>query len=727
MLIRRAALELASVCLLFAAMSGMAMAAAPDGICPTKVLDDRAIHIQTPADIERVRTGLIDYIWAQDTLPADFDEVTVTPNVTSPFNCDVNLARVDQINLAMGPAQNGTTINGWAWHFTPANRNNKLVIVHDGHMNCSVFTDDESGTSGSALGIQMTVNALLQDGYDVLFVLMPLYVPDQCLENHPLLFEPDYAPPTGSPIRYFLDTTLQSLNYLESSTAFSEVDMLGLSGGGWTTTLYAAVDPRIVRSFPVAGSIPLYLRGTVTLPPSEDASFLGVSAGSSNACNNLGDEEQYFPDLYSIAGYPDLYVLGSYGAGRKQVQILNRNDSCCFGQGEEADSADYDSDIRTYEFAVRDAMQSLGSGHFRLEVDEASTHHQISRNALHGVILAELNGSRSGVGGASGAYAFLRGYNGRLWTSGDSGWQDLGFRTIGEPAVLEDAIYPVQIAMRNAVNEPEFVYNDGAQWHALVLPNSGLPNLPYGQGKIIADPEIVSAGPNSSDVIAQGTDFQFYHWHITASATTFEPAGGSRYSVGMPAVVANGGTLGVAYRSGESDSAPECIEQPDVIYQLAQDGEGTWQPEQRIGGLTQAFPSAGDAAGQQQVYVVGESDDLWEYFDNQWSQIVDGPVLAGSPGAAIMVGDGVGLNVRTSDNDLVQAVYNGTWSYAALGLNPDNAGTPQSVIDSPLDTPDGVYWTGLDGQIRFYDGSNVTVLSNVDTIFRDDFEGVLSP
>ncbi len=719
------------VFLLVTVWTRTAVAATPESTCPSQVIDDQIIHIQTPADAEQVRTNLLDYIWGQDTLPTDFDELTVTPNVTSPFNCDVNLAQVDQINLAMGPAQNGTMINGWAWHFTPVNRIDKLAIVHDGHMACNTFTDDESGLSGSALGIQMTVNALLQDGYDVLFVLMPLYVPDQCLENHPLLFTSAYAPPVGSPIRYFLDTTLQSLNYLESLNTFSEVDMIGLSGGGWTTTLYSAIDPRIVRSFPVAGSIPLYLRGTVISAPSPDASFLGVSADSSTACNNLGDEEQYFPDLYSIAGYPDLYVLGSYGAGREQVQILNRNDSCCFGQGEEADSADYDSDIRTYEFSVRDAMQSLGPGHFRLEVDEASTHHQISRNALHGVILAELNQSRAGTGAASGTYAFQRGDNGRLWESGDSGWQDLGFRVVGVPAVLENATYPVQMAVRDAQNEPEFIYNDGTQWHSLLLPSSGLPNLPYGQGKIVADPVVVSSGDGSSDVVAQGVDFNFYHWNISASGVTFDLAGGSTYSVGMPALATtDAGTLGLTYRSGELVNSGSCIEQPDVLYQLMQNSGGTWQQEQRIDGLTQTFPSMDYYAGELQSYVLGDDNGLWESTtdDSQWQQIVYGPtVFAGSPGASVTLAGGAGLYMRTSDNDLAQIVYNGSWSYTTLGLNPGDDGAPQSVVDSPLDTPDGVYWMGQDRQIRFYDGINVNTLNAVDTIFREDFEGVLSP
>jgi len=712
----------------------MAVAAPLEGICPNPVLDDRTIHIQTPEDIERVRTSLIEYIWGQDTLPADFDEVTVTPNVTSPFACqaNVNLAQVDQINLAMQTAQGVNTVNGWAWHFTPVKRNNKLAIVHDGHMGCTYFMEDESGLSDGALGMQMAVNALLQNGYDVLFVLMPFYVPDQCLENHSLLFTSAYAPPVGSPFRYFLDTTLQSLNYLESLNEYSEVDMIGLSGGGWTTTLYAAVDPRIMRSFPVAGSIPLYLRGTVSLPPRPDSAFLGVVSVNGNECNDLGDMEQYLPDFYGIAGYPDLYVLGSYGAGREQVQILNRNDSCCFGQTQEAEPDDYDGDLRTYEFGVRDALRSLGTGRFRLEVDEVSTHHQISRNALHGIILAELNQSRAGTGAASSAHAFKRGDNGHLWESEASGWQDLGFRIVGVPAVLENGTYPLQMAVRDAQNEPEFIYNDGTQWHSLPLPSSGLPNLPYGQGKIVADPAIVSTGDGSSDVIGQGTDFMFYHWRITTADTAFEPVGGSTYSVGLPALaMTDEDTFGITYRSGEStDVISGCIEQPDVLYQLMPDSDGTWQPEQRIGGLTQTFPSSGSFAGEQQAYVLGQGGGLSKYSTeaDQWQSIVAAsPSFVGSPGTPVAAVDGPGLYMRTSDNDLAWIVYNDSWGYTTLGLNPQDSSAPQSVVDSPLDTPDGVYWTGQDGQIRFYDGVNVNTLNAVDTIFREDFEGVLSP
>jgi hypothetical protein len=37
---------------------------------------------------------------------------------------------------------------------------------------------------------------------------------------------------------------------------YKRIVMMGLSGGGWTTTLAAALDPRIDLSIPIAGSIP---------------------------------------------------------------------------------------------------------------------------------------------------------------------------------------------------------------------------------------------------------------------------------------------------------------------------------------------------------------------------------------------------------------------------------------------------------------------------------------
>ena len=85
--------------------------------------------------------------------------------------------------------------------------------------------------------------------------------------------------------------------------------MVGISGGGWTTTLIAALDDRIDNSFSVAGSYPMFLRSDP---------------------KNFGDYEQHHLELYQLANYLDLYVMASYGENRKFVQIFNKSDPCCF-------------------------------------------------------------------------------------------------------------------------------------------------------------------------------------------------------------------------------------------------------------------------------------------------------------------------------------------------------------------------------------------------------------
>jgi len=208
---------------------------------------------------------------------------------------------------------------------------------------------------------------------------MPHLRPGDCRTiSHGDMFD---IPTTGSPMKFFLESVAVSLNYLKTKSAldgfpaYQDFSMVGLSGGGWTTTVYAAIDPTIKLSFPVAGSIPLYLRSG----------------------DSIGDEEQWLSRFYQVAGYPDLYILGSHGLGRKQIQILNRRDDCCFGESQHDPTRTgmtYDEAMRGYESRVQSALHNLGSGFFHLEIDEVAPYHMISQNALVNVILPELNGGR---------------------------------------------------------------------------------------------------------------------------------------------------------------------------------------------------------------------------------------------------------------------------------------------------------------------------------------------
>ena len=326
-----------------------------------ELVDDRNLSLHSRSDVARTRERLIRFVWGAKRLP-DTMPGRITRGVPSPVAGLENVERVDALQITMERGQQTVT-----YHFIPQQKTRRLVIVHQGHA-CEL---DGYGVGG-------LIRDLLRNGYSVLGAYMPQCRPGDCPGNctaqHHTMFSSLY-PSAGSPMRLFLEPLVVSLNYLESRhradgfPRYTEFHMAGLSGGGWTTTVYAAIDPRIKFSFPVAGTIPLYLR-----------------SGSS-----LGDTEQSLPGFYRIAGYPDLYLMGSFGRGRRQVQILNRRDDCCFGAAQHLGLVSYDDAMRGYEQQVREALQRLGSGTFRLEIDEMAPSHLISTNASINVILAELN------------------------------------------------------------------------------------------------------------------------------------------------------------------------------------------------------------------------------------------------------------------------------------------------------------------------------------------------
>lgn len=119
-----------------------------------------------------------------------------------------------------------------------------------------------------------------------------------------------FEPLNGHPMRVMVDHIFGGINYATSLTHYDKIVMAGLSGGGWSTTLVAAIDSRISLSMSVAGSLPISMR---TVHP-----------------RNFGDWEQQEHDLYSVASYWELYLLAAEN-GRKHTLIYNELDSCCFG------------------------------------------------------------------------------------------------------------------------------------------------------------------------------------------------------------------------------------------------------------------------------------------------------------------------------------------------------------------------------------------------------------
>jgi hypothetical protein len=317
-----------------AARHGIEYRALPRAVVGVDV--ERLITVRTPADVVARRARLVRHVWKGAGPP------TRLPRVEPGAALPVRLPHRGRADALVVPLRYGLTST--VFHVRPPGAwNRRLAVYHNGH-----------GEPPDTMA--RTVGALLDHGYAVLVCAMPLMhwnprsVEDPVtgrktpVGSHDALARWDS--PGFSPLTFFLDPVAVALNHAVAAYRPAEVHMVGLSGGGWTTTVYAALDPRITRSYPVAGSLPAYLRESAPLPPS-----------------SRGDWEQRTPGLYGIAGYLDLYVLAATAPARRQLQVLNRFDPCCFaGVGH-----------RSYAPAVAHRAAVLGG---RWDVLDDATHEQ---------------------------------------------------------------------------------------------------------------------------------------------------------------------------------------------------------------------------------------------------------------------------------------------------------------------------------------------------------------
>jgi hypothetical protein len=127
-------------------------------------------------------------------------------------------------------------------------------------------------------------------------------------------------------LMWFIEPNNQIINWLEANTPFADYNMTGISGGGYETDLYSALDTRIHVAIGAASGIP----GLQFIP--------GGYAGANHVdCNTSGcwSEAQVAP-FYTIAGYMDQFVMSAYGTTPRGVprlhqHILNVYDACCWG------------------------------------------------------------------------------------------------------------------------------------------------------------------------------------------------------------------------------------------------------------------------------------------------------------------------------------------------------------------------------------------------------------
>ena len=309
---------------------------------------DSLIKIDSKSDIDQKRDFLTEFFWdvgsfqrIKDKSPSPEVETDISDSNYKDFQ---NLKRIDRLTVEMEYG-----INSISYLFVPEQSNEKLILYHQGH-------------SGDFLLGKDTIQFFLDRNFTVVAFSMPLLGMNSqpvveidglgemklISHNQLRLLEAN----NFNPMKLFLDPIQINLNFLDNEYNFNQYSMIGLSGGGWTTVVYSAIDERISNSFSVGGSTPFYLR---------------IDS------RDMGDYEQTNIELYQDVNYLELYILSAYGDGRKHIQIFNKNDSCCFsGNGYE-----------TYEFVIKDKMLQLGKGNFQILIDDTHNEHKISDHTLN--------------------------------------------------------------------------------------------------------------------------------------------------------------------------------------------------------------------------------------------------------------------------------------------------------------------------------------------------------
>ena len=308
---------------------------------------DSLIQINDELDVEQKRGDLIEFFWdvgSLNRLQYDAELPEIESGISdSRYNNFQNLKRIDRSIVEMDYG-----VNSISYIFIPEESNKKLIFYHHGH-------------DGDFILGKNTIQFFLDRNFTVIAMTMPLIG----MNNQPIieidgfgqtklishdqfrLLESD----TFNPMKFFIHPIQVNLNFLEKEYDFERYSIVGLSGGGWTSVVYSAIDDRIADSFSIAGSIPFYLRINE---------------------RDIGDYEQTNVDLYKITNYLELYVLSGYGEDRKHIQIFNKNDPCCFsGYGYES-----------YEDFIDNRLGHLGEGSFQIFLDDTHNQHKISNTAL---------------------------------------------------------------------------------------------------------------------------------------------------------------------------------------------------------------------------------------------------------------------------------------------------------------------------------------------------------
>ena len=308
-----------------------------------KLVDAAAlVRVHTQSDVWSARGELIRAIWGDEGLPVNLKPTRVDPEFQDAvFSAMPEVARIDQVIRETPPG-----FISRAFHIMPQKPNGKLVLFHEGNTgrfqrNAKVIQRFLSAGFG-VLAFSMWINDLQP------YLVVPGAGKIKFSDHQHLKFLDEL-----NPMRVYFDPMVAGLNSTLETGAYDDVIGIGFSGGGWAITVLAAMDPRVRLSYPVAGTYPLYLR----------------------EYRNWSTWQETYPKMLAAANYLDMYVMASAGQGRRQMQVLNQFDDCCYSG----------KDWQTYADAVSAAAGPLGAG-WEIYVDSSHADHRFSMLAVDRVL-----------------------------------------------------------------------------------------------------------------------------------------------------------------------------------------------------------------------------------------------------------------------------------------------------------------------------------------------------
>lgn len=220
-----------------------------------------------------------------------------------------------------------------------------------------------TGHSGQTSDDRRNISRFLKSGVDVVVIDMPLIgnvnppvvtIPNVgtirlTQHNQLSLVETE----DFNPMMLFVEPTACLINHLSSVSNYERIVQVGFSGGGFASTLSAAIDPRITKTYSVAGQTPVFLR-------------------SLDRAHDWGDYEQRNPELLKHFSDLDLYLMAASGTGRTYIQAFNEFDTCCFAGRR----------FEIYSRIIQERAHSIGAGKFEVWLDSNNFSHSISEKTI---------------------------------------------------------------------------------------------------------------------------------------------------------------------------------------------------------------------------------------------------------------------------------------------------------------------------------------------------------